>query len=313
MDLKHFISPNTDLFIWDAVVAWRDYIFSKDFYSWSKANYLTNMLKLIEANIIDVRLRLSIVGIDWLNACKKQVDAKNDWAKSTRNVRKTCLNSFYKFIEGDFDTSQVPFQRHPERNEIGFLLSSRRIDQHKHEAIETTVLKHVLSNVPEKAMARDLCPIVLCTALSKINERDAYIVWLMMHTGQPLERILDLKKENLRASYMDHKKAAARNLDPAKKHAHMAYLDFDNRSDYIPDHIVDGINNVCKGSKHFLFETMKGKRVLRTQVTRNLKQVSRNIGLDFDLTPKILYGYVCAYMTKDKRSILEKALGLPNY
>lgn len=313
MRLNPLMPSNTAFFIWDAVVAWRDYIFSKDFYSWSKGNYLTNMLKLIESNIVDVRLQLSSINSDWLDECKNKVDEKNDWAKSTKTVRKTCLNSFYKFVEEVFDTSQTPYQRHPEGNEIEFLLSLRKEDKHKHEMLENTVLKHVLSNVVEKTKARDISPIVLCNALSKINERDAYIVWLMMHTGQPLEKVLDLKKENLRAHYMDSEKAMQHGLDPNEKHSYQAYLDFDNACACIPGHVVDGINKVCKNSKHFLFETVNGKRIVRTQVTRNLKQAGRNIGLDFDLTPKILYGYVCAYMTKDKRSVLEKGLGLQNH
>ncbi len=186
-------------------------------------------------------------------------------------------------------------------------------DEEKYASLDKTVLKHVLSNVPDKAKTRDLCPEILCTALSKINERDAYIIWIMMHTGQPLEKVLDLKKENLRASYRDSEKAMKHGLDHNEKHAYQAYLDFNNACTQIPGHVVDGINKVCKNSKHFLFETVNGKRIVRTQVTRNLKQAGRNIGLDFDLTPKILYGYVCAYITKDKRSVLEKGLGLQNH
>ena len=304
---------NTAFFIWDAVVAWRDYIFSKDFYSWSKGNYLTNMLKLIESNVVDVRLSLSKVNIHWLDECKNKVDEKIEWAKSTKTVRKTCLNSFYKFVEEVFDKSQTPYQRHPEGNEIEFILSLYRGEKEKHEALDKALLKHVLSNVVDKVKARDLNPENLCIALSQINERDAYIVWLMMHTGQPLEKILDLKKENLRPSYINEEKAIKRGLDPNEKHAYGAYLDFDNACVYIPGHIVDGINKICKNSKYFLFETLNEKRIVRTQVTRNLKQAARNMGLDFDLTPKILYGYVCAYITKEKRSVIEKGLGLPHY
>lgn len=312
MRLKTLLPSNTTFFIWDAVVAWRDYIFSKDFYIWSKGNYITNMLKLIESKILDVRLPLTTINEPWLEECKNKVDAISDWATSTKTVRKTCLNSFYKFVEEVFDKSQTPYQRHPDGNEIEFLLSLRKEDKLKHEILENTVLKHVLSNVVDKAKARDISPIVLCNALSKINERDAYIIWIMMHTAQPLEKVLDLKKDKMRANYMDSEHAIRHGLDPNETHAHMAYVDFDNASAYIPGHIVDGINKVCKDSKFFLFETVNGKRILRTQITRNLKQAGKNIGLDFDLTPKVLYGSVCAYMTKDKRSVLEKGLGLQN-
>lgn len=290
-----------EFLVWDAVVAWRDYIFSKSFYSCSRGNYFSNMLKLVESNIVDVHLRLDNVNEDWLKESKIKVDAKSEWAKSTRTVRKSCLNLFYKFVANVFDRSNAPYRRHPDGNEIKFVLSSYEWE---------TILKHVLSNVSDKAKAWEIDPKELCDALSKINERDAYIAWLMMHTGQPLEKVLDLRKENLRARPMDSKKALKRGLDPMVEHACMAYLDFDNGNYHIPGHIVDGINKICKDSKHFLFETVNGKRVLRTQVTRNLKQAGRNIGLDLDLTPKLLHGYICAYMTKDKRSIIERSLGL---
>jgi site-specific recombinase XerC len=109
----------------------------------------------------------------------------------------------------------------------------------------------------------------------------------MMHTGRTLEAVLDRRKEHLRTPYMD----------------------FDDNSEHIPPHITDALNELCKNSTDYLFETASGKRIRRTQVMRNLKQAGHNIGLDFDLTPKVLHGYVCAYMSKDKRSELEKALG----
>ena len=310
MDSNDFV--HADFFVWDAVVAWRDYIFGKSFYSWSKGNYLSNMLKLIESNIVDVRLMLDNVNEDWLNECKIKVDAKDNWAKSTRTVRKSCLNLFYRFVTDVFDQFNPPYRRHPEGNEIEFILSSDRGEEEKYQALERALFKHVLSNVVDKAKVKDICPIVLCNTVSKLNERDAYIVWLMMHTGQTLDKVLDLKRENLRATYMNQEEAIEHGLDPTIKHAYMAYLDFDNRHYHIPGHIVDGINGTCKITKHFLFETVKGKRILRTQVTRNLRRAGRDIGLDFDLTPKVLHGYVCAYMTADKRSDFEKALRLPD-
>jgi hypothetical protein len=297
MHLSHLIPINTEFFIWDAVVAWRDHILNNNFYKCSKGSYFTSMLKLIESQIIDVHLELNKVDKSWLNECKNKIDRKSVWAKSTKTVRKSCLNSFYNFIINIFDKSLIPYQRYPKSNEIEFLFSTNVKEKEKHEALEKAVLKHVLSNVAEKVKARDICPIVLCNALSKINERDAYIVWLMMHTGQLLEKILDLRKENLRFNYMDNKKLA-----------YGGYLDFDICSSYIPGHIIDGINEVCKNSMVYLFETAASKRITRAQVNRNLKQAGRNIGLDFDLTPKILHGYVCAYMSTDKRSELEKAL-----
>ncbi len=305
MSLSYLIPNNYEFFIWDAIVAWRDHIFKTDFYNCSKGSYFTNMLKLIEANIVNVRLHLKCVDESWLKECKKKIDDKNDWAKSTKTVRKSCLNTFYNFLKDTFDRSQTPYQRHPESYEIEYILSPHLEEKDKYELLEKTVLKHVLSNVADKVRAKDICPIVLCTAVREINERDAYIVWLMMHTGKPLERILDLRKENLRISYMSVNESNQLPL------AGGGYIDFDNDSKNIPGHIIDDINRISKNSTFYLFETATGKRLTRAQVTRNLKLAGRNIGLNYELTPKVLHGYVCAYMTKDKRSELEKGLGIP--
>ena len=314
MRLSDLIPVNTVFFIWDAIVAWRDYIFKTDFYKCSKGSYFTNMLKLIESKIVDVRLQLKHVNEAWLNECKKKIDSKSDWAKSTKTVRKSCLNTFYNFITHTFDKSQIPYQRHPSENEIEYMLSSNIDEEEKYEAFEKAALKHVLSNVSDKVRTRDISPDKLCKAVSKINERDAYIVWLMMHTGQPLEKILDLRKEDLDAEYMSLEESMKHTpiIDPSNPIilAYSGYVRFANDSKYIPGNIVDEIDKFRKNSKVYLFETATGKRVTRTQVTRNLKLAGKNIGLDFELTPKILRGYVCAYMSKDKRSELEKGLGI---
>lgn len=269
---------NKEFFLWDAVVAWRDRIYQADFYNNTKGNYLTGMLKLIESGIIDVRLKLKQVDECWANEAKQKIDAKPEWSTSTKTIRKSCLNSFYNFIKTDFDASLKPYRRHPNRPEIKHILSVGQT-----EALEK-VLKHTLSSVQDKALTIDISPQKLCTALSKINERDAYIVWLMMYTGETLENILDFP-----------------NMKTERLHPYLF-------GKYIPDNIRDAISSLCKNSSNYLFETANGKRIRRTQVTRNLKQAGHMIGLDFDLTPKVLHGFVCAYMSRDKRSELEKAM-----
>ena len=267
-----------DFFLWDAIIQWREHIYKSDFYNVSKCNYLSGMLKLIESEIINVNTKLESINDKWLNEVKKHISDKQDWALSTRKIRKSCLNSLYIFIQKDFDYSTTPYRRHPKHSEI----------------------KYVLSSVWNKA-TEEIDPQVLCHAVSKINERDAYIVWLIVHTGQTLEKILDLKKENLRVSYMED-----------GKHAYSAYLDFEEEKEsvHIPGHIVDGINSVSNHTKTYLFETVSNKRVSRTQVMRTLKKAGYDIGLTYDLTPIILHRYACAHMTEDKRSVIEQALGL---
>jgi site-specific recombinase XerC len=266
MNLARILSLNSEFFVWDAVVAWRDRIYQADFYNNTKGCYLTGLLKLIEFSVIDVRLPLSKINEDWVKDCKLKIDGVTAWAAETKTIRKTCLNSFYKFVQKDFDRGVMPYQRHPQPNEI----------------------KHILSSVKEKALTEDISPSVLCNALSKINERDAYIVWLMMHTGETLETILDLRK-------------TPPDYEPP-------YIRFNGMGKHVPDHITDGINELCKNSAVYLFETAGGKRISRTQVMRNLKKTGHNIGLKFDLTPKVLHGFVVAYMSRDKRSELEIAL-----
>lgn len=300
MRLSDLIPINREFFIWDAVVAWRDHIRKTDFYNCSKGDYFTNMKKLIKSNVIDIRLQLKHINNEWLKNCENNIDNKVDWSKSTKTVRKSCLNHFYNFVNDSFDRSTQPYQRHPKANEIEYILSQNIEEKDKYEALEKTILKHVFSNVAdkEKVHARDVCPIFLCNELSKINERDAYIVLLMMLTGQPLEKILNRRKENLRISYMH-------NGVPGN-----AYLDFDNDSEFIPPHISRALDEIRKNSTVYIFETSEEKKVTRAQVNRNLKKAGRNIGLDFDLTPKTLRSYVCEYMSKDKRSELEKGLGI---
>jgi hypothetical protein len=280
---------NTEFHVWDAVVAWRDSIYQAGFWNTTKSSYLTSMLKLIESEVVNVRIQLHEINERWLNEAKYKIGNKDEWSLSTKIIRKSCLNSFYNFIKTDFDTTVKPYRRHPKYPEIKHILSNTQ-----EEELEKSLIKHTLSSVQDKAFTIDISPIVLCNAISKINERDAYIVWLMMYTGQPLESILDLpkRKEDEENPYMCFKDIGSYTI-----------------GEHIPEHIIEGLNKLCKNSIVYLFETSVGKRVTRTQITRNLKKSGRNIGLKIDLTPKVLHGYVCAYMSRDKRSELEKALG----
>ena len=262
MRLTDIIPLNEDFFIWDAVVAWRDDVFKADFWNTTKSSYLLNMLRLIEADVVDVRLKLNCVNEQWTKEAKQKIDELPDWSLETKSVRKSCVNSFYNFVRTEFDYSVIPYQRHPEFVEI----------------------KHILSSTQDKTLTPVISPELLCNALSKVNERDAYIVWLMMHTGQKLDAILDLPKESLRGPYLDFKDAC--------KH--------------VPSHITDQLEEFIKNSKVYLFETTCGNRVTRSQVARNLKNAGYKIGLTFDLTPRVLHGYVMAYMSADKRSELQK-------
>lgn len=266
LTLMDMINPRV-IHVWDAVVAWRDNIYEA-VYENTRRNHLKGMLKLIESKIIDVCLPLDKIDECWLEEVKQKIQEEPEWSTWTKKITKSCLNSFLHFIHTDFDNQLTPYRRHPQLNEI----------------------RHVLSNVKEAALLKDISPEVLCNALSKINERDAYIVWLMMHTGEPLEAILAIRK--LKEDY-----------EPP-------YMRFNGIGKHIPEHITEAINEFSKNSKIYLFETARGNPVRRTQVMRNIKQAGYAIGLKFDLTPKILHSSVCAHMCRDKRSVIEKGLGI---
>jgi hypothetical protein len=310
MSLASVINLNTEFFVWDAIVSWRDHINKNDFYRHSKSNYFNNMLKLIESNIVDIRTPLKNANNNWLKECKDKIDEKEDWALSTKKVRKSCLNTFYQFTVEAFDKSQIPYQRHPKYHEIEYILSPNINEKDRISDLEKVILKHSISLNAKQENVRDLAPIVLCNEVSKINERDAYIVWLILRTGQSLDKILDLKKENIRVSYK--KEIDEYNKDDGYElnKSYFAYLDFENDSYHIEGHVVDGINNVCKNSKEFIFETKEGKRIHKKQVIRNLKEAGYNIGLDFDLTPSLLKSFSNAYMSGDIRSEIMQGLGL---
>lgn len=257
-----------DFLVWDAVVAWSNAIYESTLSGSSKNSYFVNMLKLIESEVVDVRMPLDNVDEAWLNGVKKQTNAKADWSSKTKLNRKSCLNSFQNFVHTSFDRGLEPYRRYPKPSEI----------------------KYVLSNVLDQRLTVHIHPSILCSAISKINERDAYIVWVLMYTGQTLESILDRRKEHLRG----------------------IYLDFEFNGKLFSMTLLNSVSEVLAARsvnhKVYLFETDNGKRIRRTQITRNLKQAGRNIGLNFDLTPKALHRYVNAYMSADKRSELERAL-----
>ena len=266
MILNYFIPPNHDFYVWDVIFAWSRSIRESSLRNSTKSTYLTSMLKLIEANIVDTNLKLDSANEDWLEESKKKIDANTKWSDETKSIRKSCLNLFHKFAKESFDRKTEPYQSHPQPN----------------------VIKYVLSNVLDQKLTLHISPSVLCNSLSEINERDAYIIWTLMYTGQTLDEILNRRKEHLRGIYLNFEYNGIK------------------FSKSLLEHIAVVLEEYCKKSNTYIFETMNGKRIRRAQVTRNLKQAGRNIGLDFDLTPKALHRYVNAYMSQDKRNELEK-------
>lgn len=70
--------------IWDAIVAWRDYILSSSFLRITKRNYLSRMQKLIECAVINPALKLSTVNESWLKECLDKIDEISLGSKVSR-------------------------------------------------------------------------------------------------------------------------------------------------------------------------------------------------------------------------------------
>lgn len=223
------------------------------------------MRKLIEAEIVNVREQLDKLDEEWLIKAKSKLDSLN-WSSQTKASRKSCLNSFYRFVKNDFDRSIEPYQRHPDPVDINFILSRSE----------------------EKALAAThISTKDLCYAINRINVRDAFIVWIMMYTGRKLEEVLNLKKEDLLGLY---------------------YLRFKDDTSSILEHIMEELKKMAEKSSVYVFETKNGKRVTRAQVIRNLKIAGKKIGLNFELTPRAIHGYVAASLSHDRRSELERIM-----
>jgi integrase len=257
---------------WDAIVAWRDHVFQAPYMRITKCNYLTGMLKLIEANIIDLSLKLKDVNETWFNEALSKIDNMNSWSHATKPPRKTCLKSFYQFAT----TFDPDYLKDYELHCYEWLPSSEEV-------------KHMLSCVEEKAPLCEIDTPALIYAMLKVNRRDCLIMGIMLFTGCTLDEALDLNREDI-----GHV-------------GEICYVRLKKRSGFIPRCLMDLIIDLTKNPSHrHLFVTVNGKRILRTQVARNLKLAARNIGVPFDLTPKILHGYVNAGFLRDKRSVIEK-------
>lgn len=249
---------------WDAILAWRDEIYTSNLMRVTKTNYLSHMFKLIKGNIIDPYLPINKCLDSWFfDAFMKLYSVKN-WSDATKSSRRTCLKSFFDFCKR-YIPKQEPFGRSPSMLEIAIMLSS----------------------IIDRTKTKELDPVKLFDTLNKINVRDALIVSVMIFTGNSLKDVLDLKKEDLTDNH----------------------IVFSNGKKSIPKPLKKLISFSCDNSSEYLFATAKGKRILRTQVIRNLKIASHLMGLDFEATPKIIQGYAIAYISNDKKSKFEKILG----
>lgn len=254
--------------IWDAMVAWRDHILSSSFLKITKKDYLSRMQKLIDESVINPSIKLICVNEIWLHKCSKKI-AESCLSEKTKTSRKTCLLSFYKFAQ-KFD---------PDYSNEYKMLSYRHIptpDEIKN--------RFVLSSAREPLLNNSLDIQKLYRTIKKHNERDAWIIALMLETGCSLEEVVKITKNDISQTYVCIN--------------HFQYP--------VPLSLVDGIKTLFKEDSSFVFSTKKGEKVGRVQVTRNLKKSGREIGLRFDLTPMVFHRFINDILLRDKRSPWEK-------
>lgn len=264
--------------IWDALVAWRDNILSSSFLRVTKINYLSRMQKMIEASVINPTIKLRGVNEAWFDECVRKIN-DTSWSEKTKISRKTCLSSFYKFAQ-TFD---------PDYTNQYEMLSYRYIPT-PHEIknrfnIENSK-KLLLSSAREDLLTNGLDIQKLYNTIRKNNERDAWIIALMLETGCALDEILKIKKSDVSSTYVR----------------------IENFQYAVPLSLIDGITTLYKDSSEYVFTTRKEGKVGRVQVTRNLKKAGREIGLTFDLTPMVFHRLINTILLRDKRSPLEKYL-----
>lgn len=271
----------TSFHVLDAVVAWRDKIHNSKYLHITKCQYLSNMLKLIESKIINTYTRLDNVDKDWLIMARKNVDDIHKWSPKTKKLRRTCLNSFYSFVKKEFDYGADAYKRQ----------------------LKDVEIQHLLSSTKEKYQSINVDPLDLCNIVHRINNRDGYILWLMFWTGQKLERILELKKTEKEKQYI-HFFTYSNDIDNGNNEC----IPTHEESEWIPQHIEKGIDEVTKDSKFYLFETNGSKRVRAMQVRKNLQRAAKLLGVDFHFSPKAIQGYVCGHTSRNKKSELEQWL-----
>ena len=230
------------------------------------------MLKLVQDGIIDYKMTILKLTSNWYRNANFVVE-NTPRSETTINLRKTCLKSFYNFASEHQYKNYLEYYGEP----------SRKIPTMYEIAF-------VLSTIEERSRTKDLDPIELFKAVEGLNERDAVIVSTMIFTGRTLEEILDLRK----------------------KDCDNGIIEFKDGQESVPLFITNFIQKNASNGDGYAFISANGKRLRRTQVIRNLKLASKLMGLDFEVTPKVLQGYAIAYLPSEKKENLAKLLTARN-
>ena len=120
------------------------------------------------------------------------------------------------------------------------------------------VVKNEFASIATNKPSTDLCPIVLCNTISKMHERNAYVVWLMMFNRCKLEDVISLQKKDL-------------------------------FREGIPKHILSVIDMMSMDSVKYLFETRNHTAISHGHVSSQITLAGARMNITGNLTSRTFY------------------------
>ena len=255
-----------NLLVWDAIIAWRDYILQKDVMRKSKIGYLSNMAKLIEIGVFDLEQPLSEFLKTHTDNLEKPIDKAHEWSLATKRSRRNLFYSFYAFTQQKKIKPTdivIPFRefRDLQKVVISELLSSNE-DKAKSQSLTFDDIRRFL---------REMC---------NLNPRDSLVCWMMWELKCTIHQILNLKTSDL------------------DFHSGVVKLKDGFRLGALQQNLKQCIQMFIEGKHGLVFSTNKGTNVHPAQVVRNMKIASKRAKLPIIISPKILYAHAKAYSEK---------------
>lgn len=150
------------------------------------------------------------------------------------------------------------------------------------------LIHHVLTSMEDKVTAQSLSAEMWDSFLEHLgdsNPRDYVICHVVLYTGHTVREVLDLKGSNVFGSGIKWNDGAV---------------------SWIPKDLQEILEKVSNDS--LIFRTSEGKQIRQNQLVRAMKKSSKALGLEIEITPKILHGWAVSLLEKDRRSLLQKCL-----
>lgn len=255
-----------NLTVWDALIAWRDDLLKKDVLRKSKIDYLSNMEKLIERDILDLEQPLSEFRKIQLSKLINFIDNAIDWSPSTKKARRTLLLSFYRFSQ----------QQNIKKTAIEIPFDECR-------SLKMLAISELLSSNEDKAKSQYLTDKEInrfLIELRNINFRDFLICRTMWELKCTIHHVLNFK---------------VRDYDPIKG---VFWINqFEGRFGNLRQDIKEPILKLCENKKNtdLIFSTDKGNRIHPGQIVRNMKVASKRAKSPVIISPKIIYALAKAF------------------